>query len=202
MSEFTTEENIEANDLEDLSNIVSELPSEPEAEEEVEEISDTNISYESASGSDPALLAKIEALENKNAQLIRVAADFENYKRRQAKEKEDLIKFAGSKVVTNMLPAIDNFERALSKPPTPEELQGFYEGVQMIHKQLLDVLQKSGVTVLDTEGQLFNPEFHEAVMTEPNDDFPDQTVLEEFQKGYIMNGRLLRPAMVKVSQSS
>lgn len=144
--------------------------------------------------------AQIEQLQARNDQLMRVAADFENYQRRVAREREDLIKFAGQQIVTNLLEVIDNIERALQNEVKPEEFAHFVEGVKMIHKQFLDVLQKSGVAVIDAVGQPFNPEYHEAIMSESTNDYPDETVIAEFQKGYQMNGRVLRPSMVKVSK--
>ncbi|PIQ25882.1 nucleotide exchange factor GrpE [bacterium (Candidatus Blackallbacteria) CG17_big_fil_post_rev_8_21_14_2_50_48_46] len=190
--------------------------------ENIEESSDANLEAESieeisleedlseaaavfgAPPTNPSELAEmktqIEQLQTRNDQLMRVAADFENYQRRVAREREDLIKFAGQQIVTNLLEVIDNIERALQNEVKPEEFSHFVEGVKMIHKQFLDVLQKSGVAVIDAVGQPFNPEYHEAIMSESTNDYPDETVIAEFQKGYQMNGRVLRPSMVKVSK--
>ncbi|MGE3727567.1 MAG: nucleotide exchange factor GrpE [Candidatus Sericytochromatia bacterium] len=152
---------------------------------------------------DPSeLKLQIEQLQARNDQLMRVAADFENYKRRNAREREDLIKFAGQQIVTNLLDVIDNIERAIQNEIKPEEFPNFVEGVKMIHKQFLDVLQKSGVSVIEAVGQPFNPEYHEAIMSESTNDYPDETVVAEFQKGYQMNGRVLRASMVKVSKEA
>jgi molecular chaperone GrpE len=152
---------------------------------------------------DPSeLRLQIEQLQARNDQLMRVAADFENYKRRTAREREDLIKFAGQQIVTNLLDVIDNIERAIQNEIKPEEFPNFVEGVKMIHKQFLDVLQKAGVSVIEAVGQPFNPEYHEAIMSESTNDYPDETVVAEFQKGYQMNGRVLRASMVKVSKEA
>ncbi len=148
------------------------------------------------------LRLQIEQLQTRNDQLMRVAADFENYKRRTTREREDLIKFAGQQIVTNLLDVIDNIERAIQNEIKPEEFPNFVEGVKMIHKQFLDVLQKAGVSVIEAVGQPFNPEYHEAIMSESTNDYPDETVVAEFQKGYQMNGRVLRASMVKVSKEA
>jgi len=156
-----------------------------------------------AEAGDPSeLRLQIEQLQTRNDQLMRVAADFENYKRRNAREREDLIKFAGQQIVTNLLDVIDNIERAIQNEIKPEEFPNFVEGVKMIHKQFLDVLQKAGVSVIEAVGQPFNPEYHEAIMSESTNDYPDETVVAEFQKGYQMNGRVLRASMVKVSKEA
>ena len=200
MSEHTVDEEvIEEISADEMSELIEEIEASDTPEEVDDVIEEISLFPDSADLSE--LNSKLERLEQQNGQLLRVAADFENYKRRQTKEKEDLIKFAGTKVVTNILPAIDNFERALQNPPNPDDLDGFYDGILMIRKQLLEGLTKSGVATVESVGQPFNPEFHEAVMTEANDEHPDQTVLEEFQKGYMVNGRLIRAAMVKVSQA-
>ena len=148
------------------------------------------------------LEVQVETLKSRNDQLMRVAADFENYKRRQEREREEMAKYAGQQVVSNILPVLDNFERALQAQAHAQDFGSFVEGVRMIQKQLLEVLTKSNVSSVEALGQPFNPEFHEAIASEVNDEVEDETVLEEFQKGYIMHGRLIRPAVVKVSKVS
>ncbi len=150
------------------------------------------------------LEVQVETLKSRNDQLMRVAADFENYKRRHAREKEEMAKYAGQQVVANVLPVLDNFERALQAQADSqsEDMESFVEGVRMIQKQLLEVLTKANVSVVEAVGQPFNPEFHEAIASEVSDEVPDETVLQEFQKGYVMHGRLIRPSIVKVSKES
>ncbi len=147
------------------------------------------------------LEVQVETLKSRNDQLMRVAADFENYKRRQEREREEMAKYAGQQVVANLLPVLDNFERALQAQNAQDPAR-FVEGIQMIQKQLNEVLTKASVEVVEAVGQPFNPEFHEAIASEVNDEVEDETVLEEFQKGYIMHGRLIRPSIVKVSKVS
>lgn len=157
---------------------------------------------ESANVASAAVQEELENLRKRNEQLMRIAADFENYKRRHTREREDQAKFAGQSLITGLLPVIDNFERALQTEAKPEEFENFVEGVRMIHKQFMDLLHKSGVSVIEAVGQPFDPNLHEAIMSEENDEVPDETVTAEFQKGYVMHERLLRPSVVKVSKTS
>lgn len=187
-----------------FSDMSDDLDSHPlmQEDEAIVEGDETESAEQVSSVDDSAAQAELLALKTRNDQLMRIAADFENYKRRQDREKEELAKFAGQQLLTNLLPVIDNFERALQTETKAEELETFVEGVRMIHKQLIDVLKKSGAEPIEAVGQPFNPEFHEAIMSEENDEVPDETVISEFQRGYIMHGRLLRPAIVKISKAS
>ena len=182
-----------------------------EMDASVEEVSENTETVEESVASEPVVVdnadqlrdleVQVETLKSRNDQLMRVAADFENYKRRQEREREEMAKYAGQQVVANLLPVIDNFERAL-QAESGQDPASFVEGIRMIQKQLVDVLSKANVSVVEAKGQPFNPEFHEAIASEVNDEVEDETVLEEFQKGYIMHGRLIRPAIVKVSKVS
>lgn len=192
-------EHIEEQELtaenDDLMSLVQEM------EQGNEEVGEPILESRSSSGLQE-LQSKIDELQMRNEQLMRVAADFENFKRRQEREREDLTKYAGQQVITNLLAVIDNFDRALQAEPTVENFDNFIQGVRMIQSQFLDVLSKSGVAVINAVGEPFNPEFHEAIMSEENDEVPDETVIGEFQKGYVMHGRLIRPSIVKVSKAS
>lgn len=195
--------------MEDLN--YSELPSELEDHplmqddadlDEVAEFEPESIPPVMSGFDNAAAQRELELLKERNSQLMRIAADFENYKRRQEREREESAKFAGQQLITNLLPVLDNFERALQAESVSEEMANFVEGVRMIHRQFLDVLTKTGVTPVEAMGEPFNPEYHEAIMSEANDEVPDETVIGEFQRGYVMHGRLLRPAVVKVSKLS
>lgn len=183
------------------SDTPSELEDHPLMQDnfEVQEVDDTE---DEAAFQPQANAGELELLRTRNDQLMRIAADFENYKRRQEREKEELGKFAGQQLITNLLPVLDNFERALQAETGADEAGTFVEGIRMIHKQFLDVLSKAGVAPIEAMGTPFNPEFHEAIMSEENDEVPDETVIGEFQRGYQMHGRLLRPAVVKVSKGA
>jgi molecular chaperone GrpE len=149
------------------------------------------------SESESALEQEIADLKN---QLLRVHADFDNFRRRTRQEREDLQKFATKSVITDLLGVVDNFERALSSLPSDDATSDVRKGVEMVHRQLVTVLEKYGVQAMDAVGQPFDPTLHEAVMQEPAaDGQAPGTVVQELQKGYTMHGKVLRPAMVKVT---
>lgn len=129
--------------------------------------------------------------------LQRNQADFDNYRRRVNQEREEWVKYASAKLAANLLPVLDNFERALGS--AGDDLTKFKEGIDMIYRQMVDTLSKEGVKPLETVGKEFDPTYHQAVMQGPSDEYPENTVIEELQKGYTMAERVLRPAMVKVS---
>lgn len=136
--------------------------------------------------------------------LLRVSADFENYKKRQAREKQDAIKFANESLLKELLPVVDNFDRALAGAKGTEgdadkALSTIVQGVEMVNKQFTDALKHFGVEGFDSVGVKFDPALHEAVSTKEDPSVPNQTVLEEYQRGYKLQGRLVRPSMVIVS---
>ncbi|NOJ69761.1 nucleotide exchange factor GrpE [Paenibacillus alvei] len=142
--------------------------------------------------------AKAEA-EDYQQRYLRAQADFDNFRRRTLKEKEDFAKYASAKLVTELLPVLDNFERALATEQASSEAESFIKGVDMIFRQLGQVLEQEGVKPMEAVGQPFNPEFHQAVMTVDTDEYEEGVVVEELQKGYMLKDKVLRPAMVKVS---
>lgn len=129
----------------------------------------------------------------------RVQADFDNYRRRTVQEREDMVKYGSMRLAANLLPILDNFERAMSA--AGNDAGQLKEGIELIHRQLLDVLNKEGVTPMEAVGKEFDPNFHEAVMQAPSQEHPDNIIMEEFQKGYMLADRVIRPAMVKVAKS-
>jgi molecular chaperone GrpE len=139
-------------------------------------------------------------LEERSSQYMRIAADFENYRKRTIKEKEDLEVQAKRNAITELLPVVDNFERARSqiKPQNDGEM-GIHKSYQGVYKLLVDCLKRLGVSPMRPEGQPFDPNLHEAVMREPTDEYPEGTVLEELVRGYYLGDRVLRHAMVKVA---
>ena len=130
--------------------------------------------------------------------LARAQAEFENARRRAVREQQEFREFATADVVKAMLPVADNFERALRAKSDAAE---FRSGVELIYKQLTDVFGRLGVQVIAAEGQPFDPRLHEAVEMVETEDAPDQTVVEELQRGYRVKDRLLRPAMVRVAKN-
>lgn len=147
------------------------------------------------------LARKEKQIFDLEGQLKRLAADFENYRRRQAQEREELIKFAASRVFENLLPVVDNFERALVSSKSATDPQQVLTGVELIYRQMQDFLNRSGVAPMEAVGQPFDPNLHEAIAQFETTEAPDQTVLAEIQKGYYLSGKVLRHAMVQVASN-
>lgn len=140
---------------------------------------------------------KLEAdLAEKDAQMLRLRADFDNFRRRSAKEREELAAVVTQGILTDMLPLLDNFERALSAEGS--DLDSFRAGVSMIYKQMTEALAKNGLEVIDTKDKKFDPNFHQAVMRVQDPEKEDDTIEQELQKGYMAKGRVIRPSMVQV----
>ncbi|KAF0091223.1 MAG: molecular chaperone GrpE [Fusobacteria bacterium] len=131
--------------------------------------------------------------------LVRLQAEFENYKKRSKTELEDMAKYGSQELMTPLLGVIDNFERALSVKPDSNSIDKYTEGVDMIYKQLLEILCACGLERIEAEGQCFNPGYHQGVMNEVvEDDEMVDKVVAEFQKGYMLNKKVIRPTMVKI----
>jgi molecular chaperone GrpE len=145
-----------------------------------------------------AIRQERDALQDR---LLRTAAEFDNYRKRIERERRDLAEFAASDVMLELLPIVDNFERAL-QAAAPPGAESYRAGIEMIHKQMLDLLRKRGVKPIEALGADFDPNFHQAVIHEASADHRDGEVMQELQRGYMLGERLLRPAMVKVAKSS
>jgi molecular chaperone GrpE len=130
---------------------------------------------------------------------LRSQADFENYKKRAAREKEDAIKYANSGLLDRLLPIIDNFELGLEAARGEGENSPVFSGMNMVLKQLMDFLIEHGVQPIDAIGQTFDPNLHEAIAHEPNDEVPENVIIRQSRRGYRMKDRLLRPSSVVVS---
>jgi molecular chaperone GrpE len=144
---------------------------------------------------------KITELEQEkdemNKRLLRLQADFDNYRKRSRAEKDEMVDYATFDLVRRLLPVIDNLERAcVAAEGSPEGLVG---GVSMIARQLKELLEREGLQTIDCKGKPFDPQCHEAVLTEESGDHSPNTVVDELQKGYMMKDRVLRPSMVKVA---
>nr|MBU1327602.1 nucleotide exchange factor GrpE [Candidatus Omnitrophota bacterium] len=132
--------------------------------------------------------------------LLRLQADFDNYKKRLEKEKLEFIKFANEEIIAEILKILDDFERAVEAGKIKHDFDILYKGIEMIHKDLSDFLKEEGIKEIEAEGKLFNPHEHEAMMQEETGDHPEDYVIEELQKGYTLNGRVIRPSKVKVAK--
>ena len=147
-----------------------------------------------------AALGELSATKDR---LLRTAADYENFRRRTAKEKQDLERFGSEKVLRDFLPVIDNLERALGHVAEGEgDTSGLREGVEMVVKQFQQALEKQGVTGFDSAGEMFDPELHEAIQQVDSEEHPTGTIVTEFQRGYHIHDRLLRPALVVVARNT
>ncbi len=133
-----------------------------------------------------------------NEKYLRLAADFQNYKRRMENEKKEIFSYANETIITELLSVLDNFERAMDSDKSSEKT--LMEGVQMIYNELRDILFKYGLKEINTENSEFDPNFHHAVMKESVDYTVSNMIIEVFQKGYTFNGKVIRPSMVKVSE--
>jgi molecular chaperone GrpE len=133
--------------------------------------------------------------------MLRIQADFENTRKRLEKEKQEFIKFANEGIIVELLNILDDLERTVNLAESKhEDLPAFLKGVEMILAHLYDMLKEHGVKPLEAEGKLFDPHYHEALMQVENKDLPEHTVIEEMQKGYLLNDRVIRTAKVKVSK--
>ncbi|MEQ3345835.1 nucleotide exchange factor GrpE [Peptoniphilus senegalensis] len=164
---------------ENIEDVVKEDEVQDENQEVIDESSDDE---------------KYEALMDK---FMRLQADFANYKRRTETQKTEFVELGVKKVVNDLLPVIDNFERALDSIVDKDST---YDGIIMIKDQLTDVLKKEGIVEMKALGEEFDPTYHHAVLTEDSDEYDSGYVIEVLQKGYLINEKTLRPAMVKVSQ--
>lgn len=175
-----------------------ETVSETQETESAEETAET----EEGSSEEPAETAEEkneEPKEDGDARYMRLAADFQNYKRRTEKEKSDIYQYANEKIALDIIEVMDNFERAIAHSADCADKQ-FAEGVEMIYKQLKGVLDKNNIIVIEAEGHEFDPNFHNAVMVEDNPDYESGIVIQAMQKGYTLNGKVIRSSMVKVAQ--
>jgi len=137
--------------------------------------------------------------EEHQQRLLRVQADYDNFRRRTRQEKEELYKYAASDLLEKLLPVLDNFDRALATAQGGSDYDALLKGIDMIFRQFQQVLEQTGLTSMEAVGQPFNPEYHEAVMKVEDEEHEEGIVLEELQKGYMFKDKVLRPAMVKVS---
>ena len=193
------DQNVESNDVSATPDVDAGTPIDPVVEETP--TLDTEI--------DPAnrlqqLEQELSSLKQEHeavqSQYMRIAADFDNFRKRQARDQDDLRQQLVCSTLTEILPVVDNFERARQQlNPEGEEAQALHRSYQGLYKQLVDVLKQQGVARMEVVGQEFDPTLHEAVLREENQEHAEDIVCEELQRGYHRDGRVLRHAMVKVS---
>ncbi|MEH7461270.1 nucleotide exchange factor GrpE [Bacillus thuringiensis] len=163
------------------------------SEETVEEKSEAALLQEKVD----ELQAKLTETEGR---MLRLQADFENYKRRVQLEKQAAEKYRSQSLVSDILPALDNFERAMQVEANDEQMKSLLQGMEMVYRQLQEALTKEGVEAIEAVGNQFDPHEHQAVMQVEDSEFESNAVVEEFQKGYKLKDRVIRPSMVKVNQ--
>ncbi|WP_202617860.1 nucleotide exchange factor GrpE [Bacillus dakarensis] len=148
-----------------------------------------------------AKIAELEAkLEEQENRYLRLQADFENSRRRSRLDLEAAQKYRSQSLISDLLPVLDNFERALKVDTDHEQTKSLLQGMEMIQRSLIDALKNEGVEIIEAVGKEFDPQFHQAVMQVNEEGFESNIVVEEFQKGYILKDRVIRPSMVKVNQ--
>lgn len=140
-----------------------------------------------------------EDFDNLNNQYLRLAADFDNYRKRQAQERESLISYGAQDAMKKLIEVLDNFDRAKQSIDGSEDIQQVKDSFNVLYNQMFDNLSKLGLEVINAQGQEFDPNFHEAVMQTPTNDHPENHVIMELQKGYMLGDKVLRPTLVNVA---
>jgi len=204
----------QSDNIDDKENDISEQDNAPEAvtssEEQVTENDEASsqkteeINTEELKNSISNNDARLEQLEKEHEtlknQYVRISADFDNFRKRQSRDQDDLKIQLVSKSLTAILPIVDNFERARQQlKPESEEAQALHRSYQGLCKQLVEVLKQQGVAPMRVVGQKFDPNLHEAVLREPSEELKEDCIIEELQRGYNLEGKVLRHALVKVS---
>jgi len=168
------------------------------AENEVEVGQETELTIEEQYEAKLAeLQAKLDDEENRH---LRLRADFDNIRRRSQLEREAAEKYRAQSLLSDLLPVIDNFERALQVEATSEETASIVKGIEMVYRSLLEATEKEGLQIIKAEGEQFDPNVHQAVMQEQDSEKETGVVLRELQKGYMLKDRVLRPTMVSVNE--
>ena len=184
-------------DIEDTENLETEV----KADEE--KIATENAEAEQNAENNKATEEDVNPLQEKydnfNNQYIRLAADFDNYRKRHEQEKEALLKYGAEKTLQKMIEVLDHFERGLKAIETVDDCEKVKECYNLAYKNFTDVLTKAGLETIKAEGEEFDPNFHEAVMQTPTSDKPEHTIVAELQKGYKLGDKVLRPTLVNVA---
>ena len=191
--------------LEDLEEEASAKETEQEEEETKEEVEEKETSEEQPkeekkSKSKKKKDKKDEQIEELQDQVKRQMAEFDNFRKRTEKEKNQMFEVGAKSIIEKILPVVDNFERGLASIPEEEQGSAFVDGMNMIYKQLLNELEQAGVAVIEAVGKEFDPEYHNAVMQVENDELEPGTIAQELQKGYTYRDSVVRHSMVAVVQ--
>jgi len=149
-----------------------------------------------------ALLLKQKEAQESVDRLLRLQADFENTRKRMERDRLEFIKFADEQVIAELIPFVDDFQRAFDAADSTKDFNVLHKGVEMILNHLLEFLKRKGVTEIEAAGKPFDPRYHEAMLQVESDEYPENMVIEELQKGYMLNSRVVRTAKVKVAKGS
>jgi molecular chaperone GrpE len=164
-----------------------------------EESSEEEVKVEVVDAQTLALEASRKLADENHERYMRVQADYDNFRRRSRQEKEDFAKYASTKLIEQLLPIVDNFERALAASQQVKDFDALIKGIEMTAKQLDQVLESEGLKSIESVNQPLNPDFHQAIMQVESEDHEEGVIVEEIQKGYMLKDKVIRPAMVKVS---
>lgn len=167
-----------------------------EPAEEAQETDQEKAAREAAEKAAEAVKAAEQAAKQESERYLRLLADFQNFRSRTEKEKADIRNYANQKIIEELLPVLDNFERALQTKT--DDIENYAKGMELIFQQMRSVFEKSGVAEITAEGEKFDPNKHNVVMTEESDELEDGMISKVWQKGYTLNGRVIRPSMVSV----
>lgn len=181
-------------------NEVHKVKIDPEGQEPEEQVGNDRLADDLEALQAEMAQLQMDAEEAHN-RYLRTMADFDNFRKRQRDETSRLCDIAREDVIGNLLPIIDNFERSVQAAEAQHSYEALVEGVTLTLRQLHNMLEKAGVQPIEAMGQEFNPEFHEALMRVPTDEYPENTIIDELEKGYTLNGKVLRPARVRVAVS-
>ena len=187
----------EVNGLQEKEEMAQEAAEQPVEETTETEAEPAEVTVEDVPAEEDDTAALEAQRKEKSDRILRLQADLENFRRRTAKEKEELAAVITQNLLTDLLPLLDNFERAMAVEQTDGE--AFQKGVEMIFTQLREVMEKHGLENIEAEGAPFDPNVHQAVMRVENPDVEDGTITQVLQKGYQAKGRVIRPAMVQVA---
>ncbi len=195
--------NQEVTDIMDEQN-KAPLEEEKNDETEDENVEETSIENDDEVSEEADLTSKITELETEKEEIyekmLRLQADFENFKRRAKKDRENDLKYKSQDLANEIIPILDNFERALQFEIDDDQMKSFVDGMKMIHDQLLNALKQVGVEEIKAENEMFDPQVHQAVMQVQEEGFESNQIVEVLQKGYVLKDRVLRPSMVKVNE--
>jgi len=199
-NESVFDQNEDVNEQTSEENTVESTDETTDASQDNLQEDDSQETTEDVDPKDEEIQQLKQDVQENEEKYLRLYAEFENYKRRIQKENQTMKAYKAQDVLNDILPTIDNIERALQIEGENEQFQSLKKGVEMIHESLINALKENGLELIETEGHQFDPNVHQAVVQDDNPDFESGEITQELQKGYKLKERVLRPSMVKVNQ--